>query len=441
MEIVHIPREFTNVVPKFDGDEKLLSLFVRKCEYLISCCRVENNPHQDLYIFNIITSRLIGRAAALVSERQDLDTWSDLKVAFEQHFGDPRSEECIAIELETLKINNGESYLDFCNRIQHVKSTLFAKVNLIDDVNLRQSKIIIYNNMAKNVFLYNLPEELLRIVRLKGSTTLENALSIVLEEVNFMYQYNSKNKMLRSQNSMQPKPQTMNHNPFIEKFGMKPFFTSNPQPQNNFKFGIPQSGPNTSNLQQTQPKFKFGITPNPQLGYRPQLNQGQQQFGYKPSFNQTPQQFGYRPQLNQNQQQFGYKPSFNQTQQQFGYRPQFNQGQQQFGYRPQLNQGQQQFGYRPAQRLAPQLSTDVSMRTALPTKPQGFKMNALYNLNESETDDVYENPENECYYEYNDIDSTYNVETYEANNEQYDQDSALQNDENFQINASNQPLK
>lgn len=67
------------------------------------------------------------------------------------------SEECIAIELETLKINSGESYLDFRNRIQHTRSTLIAKVNVIDD------------NMALNVFLYNLPEDLLRIVRLKGA--------------------------------------------------------------------------------------------------------------------------------------------------------------------------------------------------------------------------------------------------------------------------------
>lgn len=450
--IKQIPRDLANVIPKFDGDEKLLNLFIRKCDYFISICRIEGNTDQDLYVYHLITSRLTGRAAALISERQDLGTWPDLKQAFEQHFGDPRSEECIAIELETLKINNGESYLDFCNRIQHVKSTLIAKVNLIDDVHLRRSKITIYDHMSMNVFLYNLPEELLRIVRLKGSDSLEKALSIVLEEVNFLYQYNSKNKMLRSQNQLQPKVQTINQNPFIDKLGMKPFFTPNPQPQQGFKFGVPQNSAGTSNAHQPQTNFKFGIPPGKpfntpvsqphqmgyrpqipqQLGYRAQFNPGQQQFGYKPSFNQSPPQFGYRPQLNQNQQQFGYRPQLNQGPQQFGYRPPFAHG--------------QQFGYRPPQRLAPQISTDVSMRTAPQTKPQGFRMNELYNLNEPENDDLtylYGNYDTDCYIDYNDCDPTDNADNYETldNAKQDDQDPATHSIENFHISASNRTMK
>ena len=114
---VKIPVEISNIIPKFDGDEKLLSLFIWKCEYVIQMCVVEGNSAQDLHVFYVITSKLTGQAARLISERQHLNTWSSLKSALEQHFGDPRSEESIAIELETIKINSNESYLDFCNRI------------------------------------------------------------------------------------------------------------------------------------------------------------------------------------------------------------------------------------------------------------------------------------------------------------------------------------
>lgn len=102
----------------------------------------------------------------------------------------------IAIELETLKINSNESYLDFCYRIH--KKYINSKIKLISNTSFRESKIIIYNYFAMNVFLYNLPEDLLRIVQLwsKVCSSLENALSIVLEEVNFVHQYNSRNKML-----------------------------------------------------------------------------------------------------------------------------------------------------------------------------------------------------------------------------------------------------
>lgn len=436
-KIVKIPKEIADVIPKFDGDEKLLNLFIRKCEYVISCCRIEGNSDQDLYVYHVITSKLTGKAASLISERQDLDTWNQLKLALEQHFGDPRSEECIAIEMETLKINNGESYLDFCNRIQHVKSTLIAKVNRINDISLRKSKIVIYDNMSMNVFLYNLPEDLLRVVRLKGCHSLENALGIVLEEVNFLYQYSTRNKMLRLPNNVHPRSQILAHNPSIERLGMKPFFAQNTQPQHSgFKFGIPQNSNNT------KPNFyqsKFGV-PSQQNKFTAQ--QPQQPLGYRPSFSQPPQQFGYRPAFNQTPQQIGYRPSFNQTPQQFGYRPSFNQTPQQFGYRPQL-------GYRPPQNVQnlqqqKPISTDVSMRTAAPIKP-GFRLNELYNINEIETDDYRLNDIlcDDTYY-YND-DNTYitnnDDETCDPTLEQADTDINTQPIENFHISASNNNLQ
>lgn len=177
---------------------------------------------------------MTGRAAALISERQDLDTWSELKIALEQHFGDPRSEECIAIELQ--------------------QNPTCTKVNRVQNVNLRASKITIYDIMAMNVVLYNLLEGLLRIVRLKGSRSLEDALSIVLEEVNFLYQYNTRNKMLQVPN-LQARPQQPR---FLDKMGIKPLFSQNPQ---GFKFGIPQTTPNVQPQTQQQPqqRFQFGI--------------------------------------------------------------------------------------------------------------------------------------------------------------------------------------
>ncbi|XP_045541705.1 uncharacterized protein LOC123723243 [Papilio machaon] len=388
-KIMQIPKELSGIIPKFDGDESLLNLFIRKCEYVIKLSRETGNLEQDIYIFQVITSKLAGKAATLISERPDIETWNELKAAFEQHFGDPRSEECIAIELETLKIKNGESYLDFCNRIQHIKSTLFAKVNRISDANLRNSKITIYDHMSMNVFLYNLPEDLLRIVRLKGCTSLENALSIVLEEVNFLYQYQTRNKMFRSHNNTQQKPQ-ITQNPFIDKNVMKPFFSKDTQ-QNNFKFGIPQQG----NLQtkpiyqaqyrQSQPNFKFGITPGT--------------YNTKPIY-QTQPKFTPSKQFKVPQQQFGYRPPSHLI------RPQFQ---------PKLQ------------------STDVSMRTAPPVKPQALHMNQLYN--NEENDIQYD--ENEYYVdENNEYYPDENINSLSEHNE-----SLLNEDENFPIKALNKNPK
>lgn len=418
--ITQIPKELSSIIPKFDGDESILNLFIRKCEYVIRLCREAGNLDQDLYIFQVITSKLVGRAATLISERPDIESWNDLKTTFEQHFGDPRSEECIAIELETLKINNGESYLDFCVRIQHIKSTLLAKVNRIADVSLRKSKITIYNHMAMNVFLYNLPEDLLRIVRLKGCDSLENALSIVLEEVNFLHQYQTRNKMLRLPNNTQHKPQTTSQNSFTDKTLIRPFLTHNTQPlQHNFKFGIPQNIPypkpnlNQPNFYQTsqQPRFKFGIPHSKQI---------------KLPIQQT-HQFGNRPQFHQNS---GYKPQFGTPQ--FGYKPNFNQAQQPTGYRPPPHLQRPQFQPRIQ-------STDVSMRTAPPLKPQGFRMNEIYNINDNDDDthDDIEYYHDADYTETNDENSYYEQQEFADHNEQ-DVTNAI---ENFHIGASNRLQK
>lgn len=419
-----IPKELSSLIPKFDGDEKLLNLFIVKCEYIINRYRENGNADQDLYVFHTVTSRVTGRAAALLSERQDILTWSELKRVFTQHFGDPRSEECIAIELETLRINNAESYLDFCSRIQQVKSTLLAKVNLISDVNLRASKITIYDNMAMNVFLFNLPEDLLRIVRLKGCTSLETALSIVLEEVNFQFQYNSRNKMTKPNTSKLHTQNTLPNNPFMDRFGLKQIQPNNATHTSNIFRNIKPF----SNHQ--PPNFKFGVPPNVH-GFRPNLPQQQFKFGL------NNQQFKF---ATPNQQQVRYSnpnPQFRYTQpaQQFkfglplqqGYRPPFNnQSAQQLFNKP--PQGPQNFGNRP-QRF----DTDVSMRTAVPAP----RVNAL--CYEGEPVDYHEDYEN--HYDVNDLE---NMESTECNfmyPELQDDIPVEPEIENFHIAASEINLK
>lgn len=354
-----IPREIVQIIPYFTGDKRQLNLFLRKCQYVIDSYS-SVKEEQNVYVFNIITSRLTENAAALLSERDDILTWSALKALLIQHFGDPRSEACINIELESLKIKSGENYLDFCNRIQSVRSLLISKVNANVESDLKKAKLIIYDNTALNVFLYNLPENLVRIVRLKAPSTLEAALSVVLEEVNFMEQYNMRNRIHGNNQGS-----TLGSRPLVSQgqpMGYKPMLGSN---GNNvtpkFNFGIPQNAQIRTPQFQGQGQGNF-VTRPPSFGYRPQYSFPPQHFGL-PRFGLQPQQaFGYRP-----PQQFGYK-----VPQPFGYRPP-----QPFGYKPNLPAlGPPNI---PPQGQRPQLqSADVSMRTAPQRPPQnGFRINEI----------------------------------------------------------------
>lgn len=348
-QIVLIPNELLKLVPLFDGDKRQLNLYLRKSQYIIN--KYQGSPAQNVYLMHALTSRLTGNAAALISEREDIESWSLLQELLIQHFGDPRSEECIAIELESMKIANNESYLDFCNRIQSVRSVLISKVNRVTDKKIKQSKITIYNNTSLNVFLYNLPENMVRIVRLKAPKILEDALSIVMEEVNFHEQYSLRNKL-----------------------NNKPMMTHTPNTNTGFRFGIPNSAP----IQPTgfkpnlvPQKFNFGVQQNQQRHTMPMFNAQGQNFGFRPpqpTGYRPPQPMGYRP-----PQPMGYRP-------QFGSTPQYTMHPQQFGMRPQqFGNASPHFGYR-QQQEKPQVNqnNDVSMRTAAPLKnQQGFKLNEI----------------------------------------------------------------
>lgn len=198
--INRVPVEIVKIIPTFEGDARQLPLFIKKCEYVIN--KFAGGDLQNEYLFHVITSRLAGPAANLVGERDHLNNWEDLKNLLSQHFGDPRTEECLLLELEALRILRGESYLDFCHRVQHYRSILLAKVTeTISDVALRIAKNQIYTHTSLNVFLYNLPPYLVRLVRLRNVTTLEGALKVVMEEQNFQTVYDIKNPSRIPRNS------------------------------------------------------------------------------------------------------------------------------------------------------------------------------------------------------------------------------------------------
>lgn len=416
MELVKtIPSEVLCIVPRYDGDEKLLNLFISKSEYVIKAFQVEGNSAQNLYVYHCITSKLTGRAAALLSDHQDLVSWDILKGILIQHFGDPRSEECIAMELEGLKIKQGESFIQFCQKIQNIRSSLFAKLNLISDQGVKAAKMIIYNNLAMNVFLFNLPEDMIRIVRLKGCSTLEMALSIVTEEVNFLQQYNAKNNKQKMITPNTPTPLRPTTNGFRPPFG---------QPvQHNFKFGIPQNQnafgfrPNFNVMPQNRSAapqgFRYGtpqyvpqrnVNPNPAQYMRPPFQHGGYKFG-------IPQQTGFRFGIPNQQLPNSYQHKF----------------------------GQQQSASKPNY-----VDTDVSMRTA-PVRQNMVTGELFYNEDPYQNNPYYtDNYDVNCY-ELQTADSAEGFYYPTDSNYQECPDHSANEEvvtpENFQIIASNDTAK
>lgn len=369
MEVKIVPESILSLVPKFEGDGKLLTFFIEKCDYVASVFGAPNNINQATYLYHCFSCKLTGRAAVFASECTEIKNWEALKASLIQQFGDPRTEENISIELESLKINNSESYLDFSKRIKDVLSALKAKVNLISDEGVKAAKFIIYNNNALNVFLYNLPEDMIRIVRLKNCTNLEAALSVVLEEVNFLEQYQARSKLRASMS--RPTPTHSQYN-----LPSKPIVF---QPQTSNGFRLPFT---------PQSNFKFGI-PNANVGFNKFNNPTQNRFNMQPGFkNNMP------PQQNTNFKFGNQQPQFKFGVPNQGFRygtPQQNNMNRANAFAPYQNQNPQtnfRFGIpnQNLQRSDNRVNTDVSMRTAIAPRPYTMptrNMNHLF-YNESE---------------------------------------------------------
>lgn len=305
-QLIRVPMEMVKIIPFFEGDARQLPLFIKKCEYILQSFR--GGDLQNEYLFHVVTSRLGGEAANLVGERDQISTWEELKNVLGQHFGDPRSEECLAMELEIMKKNRDESYLDFCHRIQHLRSVLFSKVSEnVQDINLKLAKQQIYNHTSLNVFLYNLPSYLVRLVRLRNVNCLEDALKIVLEEQNFQTVYDSKNTRNNFMNS-NPRPNNFQNNyNFNNRFNRdfnvprqlnSPRQYNSPVPSTSHSF-------NNQNSNMGNPNFNFS-TPNNSLQSRNNYRQNNS-FNYRN--NAQPGQMPTRPM--QSQQRPGSAPYSN----------------------------------------------------------------------------------------------------------------------------------
>lgn len=294
--INRVPVELVKIIPIFEGDARELPLFLKKCQYILE--NFGGNDAQNQYLFHVVTSRLAGEASKLVGERDQISTWSELKSLLSQHFGDPRTEECLVMELESVKIHRGESYEDFCHRVQQLRSILFAKLNeTIKDANERLIRQHIYNNTSFNVFLYNLPAYFVRLVRLRNVKTLEDALKVVLEEQNFQTVYDYKNQSRNSnhnnKNQRTSPINNMNSNPFRPNNSQRQFQPSVPSTSTNNFFpannnnGAKFNSNNSfqmRNLRQQPSSMNFRNSNQWQQYNRPNVSYNQHASGNAPRF-------------------------------------------------------------------------------------------------------------------------------------------------------------
>lgn len=250
-------RLYVDTIPPYDGDPHTLTIFINNCTCLINNFHRDNDNTHNSFIVRAIIGKLSGRALSLIGSRiNELKTWNDVKFALELSFGDQRNLDCLVQDLITLSPNKNETPYNFGMRCQDARSLIFSKLN---SLNLAQNELDVktqnYDDLALKTFIRGLSGQLQNNIRLRNPINLEKAMSLVIEEENFLYSQ-SRNNLLNLQNfklnqrvtpvnnnnnNNYPRNKTINYqnnqqsNPFIPR----PVFNNNYRP-----FGF-QPRPNT----------------------------------------------------------------------------------------------------------------------------------------------------------------------------------------------------
>jgi len=208
----HLIRYQADNIPNFDGNCKHLSRFINSVENFLKNHQDTANVEAKINIclFDTIISKLVGRAADLIGSRIELNSWQQIKDALIVTFSDQRSEDCLVQDIICMKPDKNEPIQNFGLRLQDSRSLLFAKINSLNiDANIKLLKIQQYDDICLKTYVNNLNYHMQLVVRLKNPDSLEQAMSFVREEENFLT-YRNRSNNTNSNKNMPTQAQKIN---------------------------------------------------------------------------------------------------------------------------------------------------------------------------------------------------------------------------------------
>lgn len=321
---------YLDSIPHYEGNPHTLGIFVDNCENLRRTFANDANPADPInnFIVRAIVGKLSGRALSLIGSRIELQTWEEIKNALNLSFGDQRNIDCLVQDLIALRPNRNETPYNFGMRCQDARSLIISKLNSLGlDPAERNIRLQNYDDLALKTFIRGLSGQVQNNVRLRNPENLEKAMSLVIEEENFLYSQQRSNT-LNSHVSYKPvqritpvRPNNFNYQnqkysfpnsnatyntPFRPNFAsinnqpiFKPF-TANPMQQRpNFS-----NGP--GNYMQLRPNNSFPIQRQNFNQNRPFQNNPFQQQHNQPPRSQRSQNFNQNRQFQNSMR--NYKP-------------------------------------------------------------------------------------------------------------------------------------
>lgn len=198
-------RLYLDTIPTYDGNPHTLSIFIDNCENFINTFGSKTDQSLNNFLIRAVSGKLTGRALILIGSRLELSSWTDIKNALLLSFGDQRNIDCLIQDLINLRPMKNETPYNFGMRCQDSRSLINSKLNSDSSINAAQKSIYIksYDDLALKTYIRGLPPHLQLNVRLRDPDNIEKAMSLVIEEENFLYA-NQRVNSLNTQTSFKP---------------------------------------------------------------------------------------------------------------------------------------------------------------------------------------------------------------------------------------------
>lgn len=231
-------RSFATILPTFSGNPEHLESFIFSIDEFHSLY-YNGEEIQKKFVFSVIRSKLVENSKDFIMSRPDLKTWTDIKVALREKYGDPIGYQTLMQQLNYINKNKHEDLLDFVQRLKLFVQRINSKIQSENIDN--NSKLILTSQADKTaviVLMSNVPESLKTILLIHNPSNLDAALVQVTN-------YNLIESQINLKNQVTPKPfhQQRKSTNFNQSFNQNSqSFNQNPQQfqqQNNFKQTFP----------------------------------------------------------------------------------------------------------------------------------------------------------------------------------------------------------
>lgn len=169
----------TKLIKDYDGNTQADKVhdFIDNCEMALKAV----NPNCKSVLFNIILTKLVGRARSLTKYRA-FKEWSELKTYLEDVFSEKRSISFWQLELNSCRQGKQEDIGSYSNKIEKFLSNLIdaSTVGKIPEIATEICNLL--RAQALNVFIQGLIEPLRLHLKARNPGTLEDAIELAREE-------------------------------------------------------------------------------------------------------------------------------------------------------------------------------------------------------------------------------------------------------------------